>query len=507
MAIYLLAIVFLLSVLLFANNIYFRYFGSIINFGALTLIGQASDVSMSIVDLLRWRDLIYFVDLLVLGIFFKRYNFTLGRGTVPASKRNLKSFWGAMLLSFLMISLVFAVDFRELKKLFFSSYDYNLVERRYGLVAAHMIDFSRFFYFSQKDLSPDEEKKIVDWVSRNKVKNLDHNSFTGLASGKRVFLIQIESLESFVIGKKIAGKEITPNLNRLASESYYFPNGESLIGGGLTSDSDFMSNTSFYPLPNLSVFVTYGNRNFTSISKALGENGYKTFAYHAYKRNFWNRGVAFESLGYDHFYAADEYEPGENVILGLNDKSFYEQTLEKIDSNQERAFHYLISLSSHHPFDMSQEFQFLDVPYKEDYDYRSYHYLQAIHYADYALGLFIEGLKKKGIYDDSLLIVYGDHPANIGDRSEPKVINTIGEDTTKNIPFFYKIPGEIKSERFEKKTSQLDLMPTILNLLNINTSFPMFGEDVFGDEEQERSNEDSFYSEAIIKYNLFDYFY
>jgi lipoteichoic acid synthase len=175
----------------------------------------------------------------------------------------------------------------------------------------------------------------------------------------------------------------------LINESYYFPNGNYLIGGGKTSDSDFATNTSLYPLFDSSVFVQHGRHDYTSLPKALKEDGYFSYAYHAYKRDFWNRGLGFNSLGFEHFYAADNYPEGENIIMGLNDEDFYKETLKKIKEKEEPSYHYLNSLTSHYPFDMAKKYQFLPGN-ESDYDYRTFHYLQSIHYADYAIGKFLK---------------------------------------------------------------------------------------------------------------------
>lgn len=499
------------SFVIWADIVYFRYFASLIKVEALLLAGQIGDVSSSVFNLINFWDILFFLDAFIVFFVYLKFKH---KYIVSLKNRNITVFWSAVILSFAIITGVLFNDLAngKLNDYIYRNFDMNLIEMRYGIFGAHGVNTYRFLMDANRSIDEAEREKILDWVEDNKYVET-RNDLTGVAKNKNVYMIQIESLQSFVIGMELFGREVTPNLNKLVSESQYFSNGTSEFGGGKTSDSDFAANTSIYPLSDSSVFVRFGKDDYTSLPKALKEAGYQANAYHAYKRDFWNRGVAFTSLGYDHFYAADEYEEGENIILGLNDESFYQQTLKKLPK-ESPSFNYLISLSSHHPFDMAPEFQLLDVPYDEaKYDYRTYHYLQAIHYADYALGQFIKSLKKEGEYSDSLIVVYGDHPATFGEYGDVRVKNTLGDAVTSDVafdkvPYIFKLPNAQAAARHNGQISQVDLMPTILNIVGVKTDFPMLGIDVFNprairpDIDEAKGN-----SEALIKYNLFADFY
>ncbi|MDD3678942.1 MAG: LTA synthase family protein [Patescibacteria group bacterium] len=500
------------TLLIWANAIYFRFFGSLIKVEALTIASQATGVTDSILSLMRLSDIFLFFDIfLFLGLRF----FLKDKKPKRDKLTSLKMILAVLFLSFSVIFSILFSDFRSgrLADLLYRNYDVNLIGLRYGVLGAHGLNSYRFIKNSFKRLDEKERQEVIEWVKKNATQEEEENEFSGVATSKNVYLIQFESLQSFVVNKKFEGQEITPNLNRIIKDGYYFPNGESVIGGGRTSDSDFASNTSIYPLRDEATFVQYGRHNFTSLPKALSSAGYTTNAFHAYRRDFWNRGVAFSSLGYDHFFAADEYSEGTNIIMGLNDKDFYLESLEKIKNIKSPSFNYLISLSSHFPFDMAPEHQYLNGDVKK-YDYRTYHYYQAIHYADSALGEFIDGLKASGGYENSVIIIYGDHDAKIGDPDDPLTQKTLGTDfdsgDLKKIPFVYKIPGPSGGVVSEKKTTQLDLMPTILNMLNVKTSFPIFGSDVFGSKEgysRKEIEQKIYYSEMLIRFNVFDVFY
>jgi phosphoglycerol transferase MdoB-like AlkP superfamily enzyme len=384
----------------------------------------------------------------------------------------------------------------------------NLIEFRYGAFVAHGINAYRSLLTALEHLDQEERASAIQWVGTQATGQQD-NQFTALAKGKSIYLIQIESLQDFVIGRNFEGREITPNINRLVDQSYYFENGRTVVGGGGTADSDFSANTSLYPLQESSVVVQYGADDFTGLPKALRGDGYSVNAYHGYRRDFWNRGTAFSSFGFEHFFAGEEYQINEKIIMGLSDESFYRQTLDKLSNEGSPTFNFVVSLSSHHPFIMAEKYQTLGGDVSK-YDFKTFHYLQAVHYADYALGIFLDGLKERGLYEDSLVIVYGDHPAKIGDLNDPnvqKMINGFEMKEMDKIPFIYKLPVQKNGYKIPRETNQLDIMPTILNLTGTKTNFPMFGGDVLEGTKRNITREEAIhYSELLIRFNLFEDF-
>jgi phosphoglycerol transferase MdoB-like AlkP superfamily enzyme len=497
----------LLSLVIWADMVYFRYFGSLIKIETLAIIGQTTGVGDSVLALLSPLDILFFVDIILISVFL------LHRKMNPVNQKPLKERLLTAFIIFLISSLpISAILWRDradaLDNFIFHNYDINIIEFRYGLIGAHSLNTFRSILTALESLDKAEEEAAIGWISANTI-GQQENQFTNLAQGKNVFVIQIESLQDFVIGRKFEGLEITPNLNKLVAGSYYLPNGHAVIGGGQTSDSDFAANTSVYPLKDASVFVQYGKDEFTSLPKALKNNGYTAEAYHAYRRDFWNRGTAFNSLGYDHFFAGEEYDIDEKIIMGLSDESFYRQTLDKLPSEDGPTFNFMISLSSHHPFIMAKDYQTLGGD-ESKHDFKTFHYLQSVHYADYALGIFLDGLKERGLYDDSLLVVYGDHLAKIGDLGDTGVIRMIESfdfSEMDKIPFIYKLPNQKVGKTLNHQSSQLDIMPTVLNLAGVKTNYPMFGGDALTGEGRGISKEEAmYYSDLMIRFNLFKYF-
>lgn len=498
----------LFSLILWVDIVYFRYFGSLIKIETLSIVGQTTGVGDSVFTLLSPFDVLFFIDILAVGIYLllRRKESRVPQETMHQRLSNM----GIIVLACLLpVAAVFWRDRHEhLDRFIFHNYDINSIEFRYGAVAAHGINAFRSVLTSLEHLGEDDRETAIAWIRENAV-GQQADEYTDKAKDKNIFLIQVESLQSFVVGRTYEGQEITPNLNRLVAGSYYLPNGYTATGGGLTSDSDFTANTSIHALRDASVFVQYGTDEFTSLPKALENSGYKTNAYHAYRRDFWNRGVALNSIGFDHFFARDEYIEDEIIGMGISDESFYRQTLEKLDTSDGPAFNFLISLTSHHPFIMDERYRMLKGEEAEA-DYKTYHYYQSIYYADKALGMFLDGLRAKGLYDDSLIVVYGDHTAKVGDYNDPKMAAMLGsfrpEEMNTN-PYIYKLPQQKSGYRLSHPTSQLDIMPTILNLTGAETAYPMFGGNALtGKRKAVNSEEGIHYSDLMIRFNLFEEF-
>src|SRR5690606_37720784 len=113
--------------------------------------------------------------------------------------------------------------------------------------------------------------------------------YFGAAKGKNLIVIQLEAFQNFVIGLSVLDQEITPNLNRLKSSSFYFPYFYQQIGEGNTSDAEFISNTSLYPLGSPAMSKLVGGKTVESLPRILSSYGYETMTMHVNDVSFWQR--------------------------------------------------------------------------------------------------------------------------------------------------------------------------------------------------------------------------
>lgn len=325
------------------------------------------------------------------------------------------------------------------------------------------------------------------------IEELDVPEYFGIAKDKNILVVQLESLQTFPIDLEINGNMVTPTLNRLIEDSYYFPNVYQQIGKGNTSDAEFALNTSIYPLGGRAMSQEFGNREIPSLPKILKEHDYASATFHTNDIQFWYRDRMYEALGFDQYFDKSFFGNEDIIAFGASDEVLYEKSLPILEAiTKQGGFFYanLIAMSSHHPYTLPDSKKMLELPSKYQ-DTAVGNYLVAIHYADYALEQLVENLKARGLWEETLLFVYGDH---FGLRLETNEDEKLMEDILGRAyhqhvdhfktPLIVSVPGEEEnSQTFEHIGGQVDFMPTLLNLVGIkNEESIMFGQDLFNYE-------------------------
>lgn len=470
---------FFFTVIFIFDLTYSHYFNSIPSVGLLSFVGQTDDVAPAVMEVFRVADLLYFLDIVV-AILGSR--FLLARVEKQSDASSLKRNAVFVLIGIAVTLLAFLADSdRFLKKATTSVMDNKVVAERYGLIGAHFFDIYRELSQRFSKISDEQYQSVVEWMAKNR-KTTAANDYTAIAKGKNIIMIQVESLQSSFLNQTIEGQEITPNLNALMADSNAFNNNFYIIGAGSTSDADFTINSSYYPLSDSSVFVRYSKDAFTSLAKELKEEGYSAYSYHGYNRSFWNRAAALNSLGYEKFYAQESYSNGTTVGMGLDDMTFLTETADFIKAQPKPSFSYVITLSSHYPFYIPENLKGLTLD-ESKYPETDYNYVQAINYTDRALGAFIDKLKSDGLYDDSLIVLYGDHYAKLSSFSMDNYNFDPSNLQDKQVPLLIKLPNETTTVEHNTVSSHIDVMPTILNLIGAKADGYMFGTDLFSGEK------------------------
>ena len=244
------------------------------------------------------------------------------------------------------------------------------------------------------------------------------------------------------------------------------------MGSGNTADAEFVVNTSLHTLGDAVVYEEYPVIGLPTLPKIMKSNGYHTIVFHGNVAWFWNREEVYKHIGFDEFVSLEDFKQDEIFGMGLADVSFFKQAVQKLKSSPKPFYAFLITISSHTPFVIPEEHRKLNLP-EEISDTIVGHYLQAIHYADEAFGVFLEELKRTGLYDNSVIVLYGDHaglyPFNREVRvNMPKIL---GEEYTfekaLNVPFAIHIPGSGVHRIVKTTGGQIDFLPTILNVMGI----------------------------------------
>lgn len=350
------------------------------------------------------------------------------------------------------------------------------------------------------------------------------NKYTNIFEGKNVLVIHAESIQQFTMETSFNGLEVTPNLNKMASEGIYFSNFYAQESVGTSSDSEFTFNTSLLPATSGTVAINYWDREYTTIQKLLKQKGYYTFSMHGNNCTFWNRNLLHQQFGYDKFYCyTNDYEIDETIGLGLSDKSFFKQSTKKIfdiDNNYDNWYGTLIMLTNHTPF------SYIDghTDYEVDYKYEKIdeetgekviasapylegtvlgNYIKSVHYADEALGQLIDDMDSKGLLDNTVVVIYGDHDAKIKKSEYERFYNydyktdsvltpdspgyiemdDIDYEINRKVPLI--IWTKDMDDNYKTEVTEVmgmyDVLPTLGNMLNISSNYSL-GSDIFSTE-------------------------
>ena len=370
------------------------------------------------------------------------------------------------------------------------------------------------FVFHARDilttLGRGESKRVVD-KSAYASPDWSDSRWYGLAEGRNVIIIQVEALQNFVIGAYYDGQELTPNLNRMLREdTLYFDHYYYQIGGANTADAEFAVNNSLFGPEDEGAYVLYPFNHYYSLPTLLKDNGYTTaLAFHGYTETFWNRSLAYPGQGMDDFISLEDLEETDMFPMGLSDREFFRQSSEILAGYEEPFYAMFVTLSSHYPSSIPPKDREIDL---EEGDVGTLFglYMDAVNYDDRAIGEFMEELNAIGLYDNSVIVIYGDHYALpcadpvIGER----VSALTGEPYTLfdqfNVPLLIHIPGSGVTETFSVAGGHIDVMPTLLCLLGLrNEKSVMFGQNLLEAEhgfvcEQTHVSIGSFISDEIF---------
>ena len=194
-------------------------------------------------------------------------------------------------------------------------------------------------------------------------------------------------------------------------------------------------------------------------------------------------------LGFQRSYFEESYKIEERIGEWLADKQFFIQTVSFIEKQQEPFLAYLLSSSNHDPWELPQKHRTLDVGHLEGTLLGNY--CRSVHYFDWAFGEFVDRLREVGLFDTSVIVLYGDHQAFLGKTVELADLLGFPQHSEyhhllrrKKVPLIIRLPhGEHAGVR-QVTGGHLDVAPTLLSLLGMNEkSQVMLGNDLTQGED------------------------
>ena len=509
------------------NSVYYIFYTSFASFGELASVSQAEAVTGSIFEKINIVYVIYFLFPILLFFIHKKLVASPYYNYIDKVEKSKKMFLSTLLIGILLVGFSFAnatkTDYSRLNKQWNRSY----IVERFGLILYQGNDLVQTLRPKLSSLFGYEDaKELFDnyFASDEASKYKNDNKYTGILKGKNIVFVHMESIQDFVMDLKFNGKELTPNLNKLAKEGMFFSNFFPEVSTGTSSDTEFTLLSSLMPASSGIVFVSYYDRNYITIPKLLTEQGYYTFSMHGNYLSMWNRAKAHPSLGYQEQFFEDSFTyTDEDVInLGINDKLFFKQgieIMEKIESENHNYMGTVITLSNHSPFifmDKYGEYDFSDIVKKKDattgittelktnfLEGSSVgNYLHSVHYADEALGDLIKYINESDAFNDTVFVFYGDHDAKLSKKQMNYLYNynpetgevyteedknytpydSFDHDLNKKTPLIiwtknrdlkYKFSGEV-----DYYMGMVDVAPTILNMFGLKNEYAL-GHDIF----------------------------
>lgn len=457
---------FLLNLLIFSNILYYRVYNTIMPLHSFILFDNLKGLSTSIISLIRFSDLFFVVPTLALQILY--YLFFRKR----LQTENLRLRVPALLVtSILTLSLVFASYIRSKNDplLSFSrGFYYDQVKGTYiyGFVPCWLWQLNELRLSISKGPTETEMNKIESWLNdngRDRVSKIKDGKFS-----KNVILIIVESFESFTIDSKINGKEITPCINRLLKNEKCLYASKVLpqIKDGRSSDIQVIINTGLLPINSCATCFRYPHNNYFSLAKALKNKGYNSHTFISNKPSFWNQGEMTKAYGYDDLYSQENLLQNDIVGMGISDSSLFVQSARIIKKFRQPFFTQMVTLSSHTPFIIPENKIKLKLP--KDSTIKLFDYLTSINYVDNAIGEFIENLKKEGLFNNSMIIITGDHNAFITKEYEQFSKDKYGKDFTSKYGYVPLIViNAPKTFQYDNVIGQIDIYPTLIDLMNL----------------------------------------
>lgn len=514
--IYLLIFTLIFSIIFFAMSIYCNYYGMMFNFQNLDIIGGGTPEANSIFffdtlpSLFRISVPSFFVSTLLLFILHIIYCISdknTNSDKIVYVHRNIKK---GLALSIMSIIILLFVNFIYIENNKNTYFEYNQDDiysvQTKGVFNHYVNEFCSLIFSTDKKLDEDAKQQVLQEIDYKKNIN-EINEYTNLFTGKNLLLIQMESITNFLIGLEIEidGQfvEVTPNLNELVRNNIYFNNYYTNVGIGNTSDAEFSAMTGLYSTGYSYPVFKYTENEFQTLPKLFKEEGYNCLAFHANIEEFYNRNIVFTQMyGFDEFYGESKLNVNSDNTVNhwLGDEDFLKQSIDIMNSQNKPTFAFAITISNHTPFSVplngTNEKWFKNKENLLPTDYvlsknKSYNntfkgYLEYVSYTDYSIGQAINYLKELGIYEDTVVILYGDHgiDASIYEMFydyPTKFKNDINSIITNNnenqklleLQFMSNVPLIIASPQLEheiinKTRNHSSISSTVANLFGLN---------------------------------------
>ncbi|MBR1413578.1 MAG: LTA synthase family protein [Bacilli bacterium] len=504
------------------NSIYYTFFVSFASFGEISSLSQTDTVTGSIIERLKLTDFSYIFLILLFILIHHILKTSPYYSYMSKVEKGKKMFLSTFIVGLVFLGITFITasksDYSRLNKQWNRIY----IVERFGIIMYQGNDLFQTLTpkFSSLFGYEDSAKLFKEFYSSNESKEYEEtNKYTNILEGKNVIFVHMEGIQTYLMNLNFNGVEATPTINKLSKEGLFFDHFYPQISTGTSSDTEFTLLTSLLPASSGVVFTTYYDREYVTIPKLLKEKGYYTFSMHGNLASMWNRNKVHPNLGYEGMYFKESFDFTEDDVinLGINDKLFFKQAipiLEKIEQDNKNYMGTIITLSNHSPFIFLDKYGEYDmsVTYKDEAgndvttNYLANtpvgNYITSAHYADVALGEFIDYINASPYFNDTVFVMYGDHDAKLSrkelnylynydyktgevyEEDDPEYTNYdyFDHELNKNTPLIIWTKNKSIRNKLHGTNSNVmgmyDIMPTIGNMMGFKNDFAL-GHDIF----------------------------
>lgn len=486
------------TLLLYLNVIYYREFTDFMTIATMTGYSKVNQgLSGSSLALTNLHDVFYWLDIVVilLLMLFRKIKF------------DPRAFSHRLAFAFTSVSLVVCglnlmVAEMDRPQLLGRTFDRVYIVKYLGLDAFTGYDLVKSEHVSQMRKSATKSQlKTVEKFTKEHYAAPNKKLF-GIAKGRNVIVIHLESFQQFLIDKKINGQEVTPFLNSLyhGQDTYAFSNFFNQVGQGKTSDAENMLETSTYGLSQGSLFATLGNDNTFQAAPAILKQraGYTSAVFHGNVASFWNRNNVYKNLGYQYFFDASYFDTSGDKATGygLKDKLLFADSIKYLQHLQQPFYVKYLTVTNHFPFDLDDEDKDSNFTTTNTGSSMVDNYFVTAHYLDQSLQEFFSYLDKTGLAKKSIIMIYGDHYgiSNSENKNLASVLGKNADDWTdfdnvqmQRVPLMFVIPGSGgHGGIYSTYGGEIDVLPTLLHLLGISTKrYIQFGTDLFSSQHDQ----------------------
>ena len=487
---------------LFSNVVYYREFADYISVSTIMATSSVSTgLGETALELFNLWDLVYFADFIIIAIVLRKKPYKLN--PKPFSKRASFAVSSLAILLFSVNLFTAEIDRPELLTRGFSN---TYIVRALGLPAFFTYNAHQT-YTAEKDRSDATAEDLVpveEYVQEHYAS--PNSDYFGIAKGRNVIYLHLESLQQFVIDYKLnvdgVEYEVTPFLNSLyhSQSTLAFSNFFNQVKAGKTSDAETMIETSLFGLNQGSFMVQYGGSNTQQAAPyILSQNGgYTSAVFHGNSASFWNRNNTYKQWGYNYFFDQSYFSEAteENSFqYGLNDKIMFADSIQYLERLQQPFYAKFITVSHHFPYTSSLIGDEIGFPLADTPDETINGYFATANYLDASIKAFFDYLKATGLYENSIIVLYGDH-YGISNSRNPDLAPLIGKDSQtwsdfdnammQRVPYMIVVPGMTNGGIIDTFGGQIDALPTLEHLLGIEANnYLQVGQDMLSSEHSQ----------------------